>query len=101
MRVMIWYSVKPELVDQSVELLDAVYKDLEESRPDGLTYETFQLDGTASFVALIETEGDPVAAPHHRLASFQRYRAALNAICTQPPQVAYVNEVGVYRSVPA
>lgn len=98
MRVMIRYTVRPERVGQSVELLHAVYADLERVRPRGLRYDTFRLDGSGSFLALIESEGDPVAAPHHQLASFQRYRAALNEFCTEPPTVTYLDEVGSYRS---
>ena len=96
---MIRYTVSPEQVEQSVVLLRAVYADLEQARPHGLRYDTFQLDGSGSFLALIESEGDPVAAPHHRLASFQRYRAALSEICTEKPTVTYLDEVGSYRSV--
>ncbi|MFJ4777979.1 hypothetical protein [Streptomyces sp. NPDC088762] len=98
MRVMIRYTVRPERVEQSVALLRAVYADLERARPRGLRYETFRLDGGGSFLAVIESEGDPVAAPHHRLASFQRYRAALSEICTEPPAVTYLDQVGSYRS---
>ncbi|MDX2565128.1 hypothetical protein PV371_36510 [Streptomyces sp. TX20-6-3] len=97
MRVMIRYTVRPKHVEQSVALLRAVYADLERARPRGLRYDTFRLDG-GGFLALIESDGDPVAAPHHRLASFQRYRAALSEICTEPPTVAYLDEVGSYRS---
>ncbi|MEU3724619.1 hypothetical protein [Streptomyces sp. NPDC031705] len=79
-------------------LLHAVYADLERVRPCGLRYDTFRLDGSDSFLALIDSEGDPVAAPHHRLASFQCYRAALSEICTEPPAVTYLDQVGSYRS---
>lgn len=98
MHVMIRYTVRPEHVVQSVALLQAVYADLERARPLGLRFDTFRLDGSGSFLALIESEGDPVAAPHHRLASFQRYRAALSEICTEQPIVTYLDEVGSYRS---
>ncbi|EFL19445.1 hypothetical protein [Streptomyces sp. C] len=98
MRVMIRYTVRPELVEQSVALLHAVYADLERVRPRGLRYDTFRLDGSGSFLALIESVGDPVEAPHHQLASFQRYRAALSEICTEQPTVTYLDEVGSYRA---
>lgn len=98
MHVMIRYTVKPEHAGQSVALLHAVYADLERARPRGLRYDTYRLDNSGSFLALIESEGDPVAAPHHRLASFQRYRAALSEYCTEQPAVTYLDEVGSYRS---
>ncbi|MEV4246713.1 hypothetical protein AB0J63_25230 [Streptosporangium canum] len=95
---MIRYRVRADSVDRSPELLRAVYDDLARSRPNELRYETYRLDDQASFVAVIETDGDPAAAPHHRLASFQRYRAALSAICVDGPTVNFLNEVGSYQS---
>lgn len=41
--------------------------------------------------------GDPVAAPHHASASFRRYRAALSEVCTEPPTVTHLGEVGWRR----
>ncbi|MGD3108974.1 putative quinol monooxygenase [Streptomyces sp. YGL11-2] len=99
MQVMVRYTVRQERVDESVALLHAVYADLARARPRGLRYETYRLDGSGRFLALITSDGDPVAAPHHQLASFQRYRAALSEVCSEPPVVTYVDEVGSYRSL--
>ncbi|GAB3986099.1 hypothetical protein GCM10029978_100710 [Actinoallomurus acanthiterrae] len=98
MRVMIRYAVKPELVDHSLELLRLVYADLESSRPPRLRYETFRLEGTGQFMAIIESDGGPAEAAHHHLPSFQRYRTALNKICTQPPTVTNLESAGAYQS---
>ncbi|GAA1895749.1 hypothetical protein [Actinomadura bangladeshensis] len=97
MRVMIRYAVKPELVDHSLELLRQVYSDLESSRPPRLRYETFRLEGTDQFMAIIESDGGPAEAAHHHLLSFQRYRTALNEICTQLPSVTHLESVGAYQ----
>jgi hypothetical protein len=98
MRVLIRYTVKPEHIHRSTELLRAVYADLKSTGPTGLRYETFQVEGTGEFLAVIESDGGPGDAAHHRLASFQRYRAALDDICVELPTVAYVETVGAYRS---
>ncbi|MEV6925690.1 hypothetical protein AB0M46_14480 [Dactylosporangium sp. NPDC051485] len=97
MRVLIRYTVKPEHIRHSAELLRAVYADLERTEPKGLRYETFQVEGTGQFLAVIESDGGPGDAAHHRLASFQRYRAALDDICVEPPTVAHLETVGAYR----
>lgn len=97
MRVLIRYTVKPEHIRHSTELLRAVYADLERTEPKWLRYETFQLEGTGQFLAVIESDGGPGDAAHHRLASFQRYRAALDDICVEPPTVAHLETVGAYR----
>lgn len=97
MRVLIRYTVKPEHIHRSTELLRAVYADLERTEPKWLRYETFQLEGTGQFLAVIESDGGPGDAAHHRLASFQRYRAALDDICVEPPTVTHLETVGAYR----
>ncbi|WP_236573107.1 hypothetical protein [Streptomyces sp. GS7] len=84
-------------MDESVALLHAVHADLERARPRGQRYETCRLDGSGSFPALITSDGDPVAAPHHQLASFHRYLAALSEVCSEQPVATCVDEVGSYR----
>ncbi|MFG1677287.1 hypothetical protein [Micromonospora sp. NPDC049282] len=96
MRVLIRYTVKPEHIQRSIELLRTAYADLESTRPTGLRYETFQLEGTGQFLAVIESDQGPGEAAHHRLASFQRYRAELNHICVEGPTVANLETVAAY-----
>jgi quinol monooxygenase YgiN len=98
MQVMIRYKVKPDQVTQNLEQLRVLYDELRATQPDGLRYETFHLDDDASFLAFVDFEGTPGAAPHHRLASFQRHRAALDVICDEPPVVTVLHEVDAYGS---
>ena len=49
MQVMIRYKLKPDQVEQCLELGHAVYDEFESARPDWLRQATFQLDdGSAS-----------------------------------------------------
>lgn len=98
MQVMIRYKVKPDRLEQNLEQLRVVYDELRAMQPGGLRYETFQLDDKVSFVAFVEFEGAPGTAPHHRLVSFQRHRAALDVICDEPPVVTLLHEVGAFGS---
>jgi quinol monooxygenase YgiN len=96
MQVMNRYKIKPDQLKQNAELLHAVYAELAEARPSGLRYATFQLDNEGSFVTFVEFEGEPGSAPHHRLASFQRYRATLDERCEEPPITTVLREFGSY-----
>jgi quinol monooxygenase YgiN len=96
MQVMISYRVRPDQVERNAELLGDVYAELAATQPDGLRYATFRADDERSFVALVEFDGQPGTAPHHRLASFQRYRSTLDERCEQPPVVTLLHEVGSY-----
>ncbi len=97
MQVMIRYKLKPGEVERNLELLRAVYADLATANPEGLRYGTFQLDDGVSFVAFTEFDDEPGAAPHHRLASFQRYRACLDERCEEPPVAHVLRDVGSFR----
>jgi hypothetical protein len=83
MQVMIRGKVKPDQVERNLELLRAVYEELESIQPDGLRYATFQLEDKVSFISFVEIEGGP--APLRQLKAFQRYRATLDERCDEPP----------------
>jgi quinol monooxygenase YgiN len=101
MQVMIRYTIKPDQAEQNAELLRDVYDELAATSPSGLRYATYQLDDGLSFVAFAEFDAEPGAAPHHRLASFQRYRSTLDERCQQPPAVTMLHEVGSFGFGPA
>jgi quinol monooxygenase YgiN len=96
MQVMIRYKVKPDQLERNADLLGEVYAELAAAQPAGLRYATFGLDDQGSFVAFVEFNGQPGTAPHHRLASFQRYRSTLDERCEQPPVTTVLHEVGSY-----
>jgi hypothetical protein len=92
-RVMIRYKVKPDQLERNLELLRAVYEELESTQLDGLSYATFQLDDRTRFVVLVETED---LGPVSRLGSFRRYRATLDERCDEAPVTTALHEVGSY-----
>lgn len=94
MQVMIRCTVRPDAVPRNLELLEAVYEELESVQPDGLRYATFRLDDKATFVAFVELDGPEVLQP---LEAFQRYRAALDEQCDEPSVMTMLHEVGSYR----
>lgn len=95
MRVMIRYKVKRDQVERNLELLRAVYEEMESTQPDGLRDATFQLEDTVSFVSFVEVEDGP--GPLRQLKAFQRYRTTLDERCDEPPVMAELREVGSFR----
>ena len=93
-RVQIRYRIKPEFLEQELELLRAVFAELEAKRPEGLRYESFRLEDGVSFVELVETDGP---GRFSQLQSFRRYRSTLDERCDEPPVVTELDEVGAYR----
>lgn len=93
--VMIRYRVMHDQVDEHLELLRAAYEELDAIEPDGLRWVTFQLDDGVSFVDFVGGESPPRLLS--RLSAFQRYRAALDERCDEPPVLTVLHEVGSFR----
>lgn len=98
MHAMIQWKVKPDQVETELELLAAVYEELQQREPGSLDYSTFQLDDKVSFIAFANMpKGLGVLGD---LAAFQLYRSTLDDRCEQTPSVTVLREVGLYTSVP-
>ena len=94
-RVMIRYKLKREEAGRELELLRAVFEEIESVRPGDLRYASFRLEDGVSFVSFVETGGGPGPLP--RLEVFRRYRAALDARCEELPVMTELHGVGSYR----
>jgi hypothetical protein len=91
------YKVKPDRADENLELVRAVYDELERTKPAGLRYATFLLDDGVSFVHIAQADADPNPLP--QVAAFQEFQREIADRCEEQPQVSEVQEVGAYRSV--
>ena len=69
---MVRYKVKPDQAARNEELVRAVYEELEQTRPDGLSYATFKLDDGVSFMHLAAIDG--VLAVHRKVTRYSRRR---------------------------
>ncbi|MEA2827789.1 MAG: hypothetical protein QOG43_2228, partial [Actinomycetota bacterium] len=47
------YQAKPDRADENQKLIEAVFADLEERRPEGFTYKVFRLDDGVSFIHVV------------------------------------------------
>lgn len=94
MQVMIRSKLKSDRVEQSLELLRAVYDEFEATRPDWLRQATFQLDDKVGFVTFAELDDPGKLAG---MPAFRRFRRCLDEWCEEPPVVTVLHEVGSYR----
>lgn len=95
-RVVIQYKLKPEQAEQHVELLDAVFEELERTRPEGLRHAVLRLADGDTFIHIAEDTGE--GGPGiFGLASMQRFEDGLRDRCEVPPTVQPATEVGSYR----
>jgi hypothetical protein len=89
------YKVKPDRVDENVGLVQAVYEELAQVRPDGLHYATFQLPDGVSFMHLV-VETDQPGRILGEIAAFQAFQANIEDRCDEPPAPTAITLIGRY-----
>jgi hypothetical protein len=99
-RTLIRYKAKPEASDRNVELVSAVFAELQALAPDGVRYLTLRLDDD-TFIHLVESTADDGSTPIPKLAAFQAFQSGIRECCAEPPLVRDVTIVGNYRMLEA
>ena len=92
---MIRYKIKRDHLARELELLRAIYEELEAVRPNGLRYSTFQAEDETSFVEFAETDAP---GRFSTLEAFRTYRETLDERCEEPPVVTELQEIGAFPS---
>ncbi len=90
------YQAKPERADENQGLIEAVFADLAERRPNGFSYQAFRLDDGVSFVhvAVEHDVDDPDSLQD--VPAFQAFLAGIADRCDVPPAAARASVVGRY-----
>jgi hypothetical protein len=96
-KIMVRYKVKPERAQENVQLVRAVYEELERTRPAGLRYATFRLDDGVSFVHVAFNETEDGQSPLGELKAFGEFQRDVGERCSEPPVVSELYEVGSFR----
>lgn len=94
-RIMVRYTVKPERVEENEALVQAVYRELGESRPEGFRYATFKLADGVTFVHVASLDGSD--NPLAKTAAFAAFQQGIRERCQDPPVSVDLEEVGSYR----
>ena len=94
--VVVRYRVKPDALEQNLQLVRAVYDELAATRPEGLRYSTYRVDETTFVhVALIDGTDNPLT----EVSAFQAFTSGINDRCEEPPQAVSGELVGSYQPV--
>jgi hypothetical protein len=95
-RVIVRYRVKPDRVEENLELVRAVYAELKETQPDGFRYSTFQLEDDVTFVHVAVVKG--MENPLPTLEAFKRFQTGIADRCEEKPVALSANTVGSFGS---
>jgi hypothetical protein len=89
------YRTTPEAADENQRLVEAVYAELAERRPEGLQYETFRLEDGVSFVHIARGNRQALG----QVAAFQEFQHDLAARVEAPPDPSTATVIGSYDGV--
>jgi hypothetical protein len=91
------YQAKPERADENQRLIEAVFADLEERRPDGFTYKAFRLDDGVSFLHVVIEQDVDAPDSLQDVPAFQAFVAGIADRCDLGPVAMGATVVGGYR----
>jgi hypothetical protein len=92
------YTTTPECADTNAELIQAVFAELAESKPEGLHYTAFRLDDGVTFlhVAMVDGEDNPLT----HSAAFGEFQSGIGGRVAEGPAQSDATVVGSYRMLP-
>lgn len=92
--LVIRYTVRPEAAEENQRLVQNVFQELADSRPDGLHYVSFRLADEVSFMHVVSTDGE--ANPLEQTAAFAEFQSTIGDRLIAPPIATEATIVGSY-----
>jgi len=98
--VMVRYKVKADRAAENEALIREVFKELQASQPQGLSYASFKLDDGLSFVHIASIETADGSNPLAATAAFKRFAGEIKERCDEPPVAVTLSEIGSFQLFP-
>jgi hypothetical protein len=92
---LIRYRTRPDQAAANEALIRAVYRELGDSQPDGLSYATFKLADQVTFLHLVQAL--PTPSPLLTVQAFGEFQAGIADRCEQLPVREQLTAIGAYR----
>jgi hypothetical protein len=90
------YQTSPERADENQGLIEAVFAELADRRPEGLRYASFRLADGVSFVHVAAVDTADGHNPLTDSPAFQAFTADIGSRCVDPPLALAGTVVGSY-----
>jgi hypothetical protein len=99
--VIVRYETKPDRADENQRLVEKVFGELAERRPDNFCYASFRLEDGVSFVHIVvETEGGSNPMSLADLPAFGEFQREIADRCAVQPVAQGATIVGAHRFFP-
>jgi hypothetical protein len=95
--IVVRYQAKPDRADENQELIEAVFADLRDRRPNGFSYQVFRLEDGVSFVHVVVEDEVDDADSLQDVPAFQAFTKDIADRCDVPPLAMGATVVGAYR----
>jgi hypothetical protein len=90
------YQAKPERAHENQKLVEAVFADLDQRRPNGFSYQVVRLDDGVSFVHTVVEQDVDEPDSLQDVPAFQAFVADIADRCDIPPVASGGTVVGTY-----
>ena len=91
------YQAKPDRAEENQRLVEAVFADLEERKPEGFTYKVFRLEDGVSFVHVVIEHDVEGPDSLQDVPAFQAFLEGISDRCDVAPVASGATVVGGYR----
>lgn len=96
-RSLIRYKLKPDRVPENEQFVKEVFRQLQETKPEGLRYATYKLADEVSFVHIVQYATEEARQQLVGLPAFKNFQMGIRDRCEEQPVVQEVIEIGSYR----
>ena len=90
------YQTKPDCADENQRLIEKVFAERAETKPDGLRYRSFRLADGVTFVHIAHVTTTDGSNPLTQTAAFREFTAAIAERCEVQPVALEATVVGSY-----
>ncbi len=90
------YKVKTDRADENKEFIRKVFAQLDQDKPEGLRYVSFNLDDGLSFVHIAVVETSDGKNPLPTSTAFQAFVSGIKDRCDEPPVATKADIVGSF-----
>jgi len=99
--VVVRYETKPDRADENQRLVEKVFAELAERRPDNFRYATFRLEDGVTFVHIVnETDDGSNPIPLTDIAAFREFQREIADRCAVQPAPSGATVVGSHNFFP-
>lgn len=94
---MVRYRLKADMVEENIQLVKAIFEELNAKNPTGLRYASFGFPDGVTYVHIASIETTNGSNPLSMTDAFPLFTKDIKDRCEEPPVAMVLSEVGSYN----